>query len=87
MFAGTRRIAAAAAEAGVGHLVGLSIVGCDRTPLGYYGVKAEQESVIEASGVPWSVLRATQFHDLPSWVFARAARRHLVPAGRWLAHR
>jgi uncharacterized protein YbjT (DUF2867 family) len=82
MLAGTRRIAAAAAEAGVGHLVGLSIVGCDRTPLAYYRVKTEQERVIEAAGVPWSVLRATQFHDLPAWVFALAARWHLLPAGR-----
>lgn len=61
---GTRRMLEAARLAGVGHFVGISIVGIDDAPLAYYQAKVAQERVIEASAVPWSLLRATQFHDL-----------------------
>jgi uncharacterized protein YbjT (DUF2867 family) len=61
---GTRRVLEAAKTAGVRHFVGVSIVGIDDAPITYYRVKVEQEKVIEASPVPWSLLRATQFHDL-----------------------
>jgi uncharacterized protein YbjT (DUF2867 family) len=46
------------------HLVYISIVGVDRVPVGYYKAKLEAERRIEASGLPWTVLRATQFHQL-----------------------
>jgi uncharacterized protein YbjT (DUF2867 family) len=46
------------------HLVYISIVGVDRVPLGYYRSKVESEHLIEGSGLPWTILRATQFHDL-----------------------
>jgi uncharacterized protein YbjT (DUF2867 family) len=61
---GTQRVLAAARGAGVRHFIGISIVGIDSAPIAYYGVKVEQEKVIETSPVPWSMLRATQFHDL-----------------------
>lgn len=61
---GTRRLLAAEARAGVGHHVCVSIVGCDRVPLAYYRVKAEQERVVADGPVPWTIMRATQFHDL-----------------------
>ncbi|HEY3595668.1 MAG TPA: NAD(P)H-binding protein [Polyangiaceae bacterium] len=61
---GTRRTLEAARDAGVRHFVGISIVGIDGAPLPYYRVKVEQEKVIHASPVPWSLLRATQFHNL-----------------------
>jgi len=61
---GTKRVLAAAKEARVGHYVGISIVGIDDAPFPYYRVKCEQEKVIEGAGVPWTLLRATQFHDL-----------------------
>ena len=61
---GTKRVLAAAKQAGVGHYVGISIVGIDDAPVPYYRVKCEQEKVIEAADVPWTLLRATQFHDL-----------------------
>ncbi|MFB6608878.1 SDR family oxidoreductase [Agromyces sp. NPDC056379] len=44
------------------HLVLLSIVGIDRNPLAYYRGKLATESVVAASGVPHTILRATQFH-------------------------
>src|ERR1700754_1895871 len=79
--AGTERLLAAEREAGVGHHVGISIVGCDRVPMSYYGVKVRQEEAIAAGPVPWSVLRATQFHSLLDWLFPGAARRLVLPTG------
>jgi uncharacterized protein YbjT (DUF2867 family) len=61
---GTRNLLAACKEAGTPHLFYISIVGIERIPLGYYKVKLECERLIEESGVPWSNLRATQFHQL-----------------------
>ncbi|MER7951152.1 SDR family oxidoreductase [Streptomyces sp. NPDC096079] len=54
----------AARRARVPHLLYISIVGVDRVPLGYYRTKYAVERMIGASGVPWTLLRATQFHDL-----------------------
>jgi uncharacterized protein YbjT (DUF2867 family) len=54
----------AARRAGHPHLVYISIVGVDRVPVGYYKAKLEVERLVEGSGLPWSVLRATQFHQL-----------------------
>jgi uncharacterized protein YbjT (DUF2867 family) len=64
LFLGTKRVLEAARDAGVKHFVGISIVGIDDGPVDYYRVKVEQEKVIEQSPIPWSFLRATQFHDL-----------------------
>lgn len=79
---GTQRLLSAAAEAGARHYVGISIVGCDRVPTGYYTVKVEQEEAIAAGPVPWSLLRATQFHSLLAWAFGEAARFRLRPTGK-----
>jgi uncharacterized protein YbjT (DUF2867 family) len=46
------------------HLVFISIVGIDRVPVGYYKSKLEAERLVEASALPWTILRATQFHQL-----------------------
>ncbi|MDX3643399.1 SDR family oxidoreductase [Streptomyces sp. MB09-02B] len=54
----------AARRAGVCHLVYISIVGVDRVPLGYYRSKLAVERLVEGSGLGWTILRATQFHDL-----------------------
>ena len=78
----TRRLLDAAAEAGVRHFVGVSIVGCDRVPTSYYKAKVRQEEAIAAGRVPWSLLRATQFHNLLDWAFGAAARWRLLPTGR-----
>jgi uncharacterized protein YbjT (DUF2867 family) len=62
---GTRRLIEAVREAGEQpHLVYISIVGVDRVPFFYYRAKLEVEKIIQDSGLPWSVLRTTQFHDL-----------------------
>ena len=78
---GTRRLLEAGAAAGVSNHVAISIVGCDRLPLGYYRTKVAQEEAVEAGPVPWTILRATQFHQLLDSAFAAAARFGLRPTG------
>src|SRR5213076_247737 len=57
-----RNLLTAEAAAGVRHHVALSIVGTDRTPdNGYFRAKVAQEKLIEASGIPYTIVRATQF--------------------------
>jgi len=51
-------------RAGLGHLLYISIVGVDRLPLSYYRSKFTAEKSLITSGIPWTILRATQFHDL-----------------------
>jgi uncharacterized protein YbjT (DUF2867 family) len=59
-----RNLHAAEAAAGVGHHVALSIVGTDRTPdNGYFRAKVAQEKLIESSGIPYTIIRSTQFID------------------------
>jgi uncharacterized protein YbjT (DUF2867 family) len=56
--------------AGVRHVAYISIVGVDRIPLGYYRQKLEVERMLASSGLPHTVLRATQFHDLVAGLFS-----------------
>ncbi|MEU8622200.1 NAD(P)H-binding protein [Streptomyces sp. NPDC048623] len=60
----TRNLVAAAGRAGVRHLVYISIVGVDRVPFPYYRTKLACEKIVEGSGLGWTILRTTQFHDL-----------------------
>ncbi len=73
--AGTRRLSTAAAQAGVGHLVYVSIVGIDRIPFGYYRHKLAAEKVLQAGRLPWSILRATQCPQLVDERFLPLASR------------
>jgi uncharacterized protein YbjT (DUF2867 family) len=61
---GTRRLAVASRDAGVGHLLYVSIPGVDRIPYGYYRAKHAAEEIVAASAVPYTVVRASQFHPL-----------------------
>ena len=71
---GTQRLLDRARAAGVGHLVYISIVGTDQVPMKYYRSKTEAEQLIERSRVPWTILRATQFHTLIDAFLSRANR-------------
>ena len=77
------RVVEAALQAGKPHLVYISIVGVDRVPLGYYRRKLVDEHLISDSGLPWTVLRTTQFHDLIAVMLRLLAKPPvmLVPAG------
>ncbi len=68
----TTRLLAAGAHAGVRHHVALSIVGIDRVGLGYYAGKLRQEELIREANLPWTVLRATQFHEFADQLLARS---------------
>jgi uncharacterized protein YbjT (DUF2867 family) len=62
--ASSANLTAAAREAGVGHYVALSIVGVDGLPdSGYMRAKVVQERTITESGLPYTIVRATQFHE------------------------
>ena len=74
-----RNLLAAEAAAGVRHHVALSIVGTDRTPdNGYFRAKVAQEKLIEASGIPYTIIRATQFLEFLGTIAATSADGNLV---------
>ena len=78
----SRHLLAAGQGVGVRHHVALSIVGIDEVPMGYYRAKVAQERVVGEGRVPWTVLRATQFHEFAGQVLRRmgAGPVALVPA-------
>jgi uncharacterized protein YbjT (DUF2867 family) len=84
----TRHLVRAASPAGVRHLVYISVVGAGRIPLvsgidramfGYFGSKLAAEQALAESGVPWTTLRATQFHDLILMVARQMAKLPVIP--------
>ena len=79
---GSRRLLEAERAAGVRHHVGMSIVGCEQVPMGYFQVKAEQERVVEQGPVPWSLVRATQFHEYVATMLDAGARWRILPVPR-----
>ena len=77
----TANLLAAEQVAGVRHHVAISIVGVDTVGLGYYRAKVLQEQLIADGSVPWTVLRATQFHEFAEQAlgFMRVGPVSLVP--------
>jgi uncharacterized protein YbjT (DUF2867 family) len=69
----------AAAQAGTQHLVFISVVGADRANFAYYKSKLASEKVIADSGIPWTTLRATQFHDLILMVVKAMSKLPVIP--------
>lgn len=84
LVGGTRRLLVAERDAGVRHHVGVSIVGIEDVPMGYYRTKVAQEEEIVRGGVPWTILRATQFHDLVAMLFGATGRYRMLPGFRAL---
>ncbi|GAA3825450.1 SDR family oxidoreductase [Nocardioides panacisoli] len=72
--AATGNLLAAGERAGIRHHVALSIVGIDRVDLPYYRGKVRQEDLVEAGRVPWTIVRATQFHEFPGQLIDRSPR-------------
>lgn len=72
-------------EAGVGHHVALSIVGIDGVDAAYYAGKLAQERLVEHGDVPYTLLRATQFHEFAQQVLAQLSfgRIAVIPVGRF----
>ncbi|WP_327178771.1 SDR family oxidoreductase [Streptomyces sp. NBC_01335] len=78
----TRLLQASEQAAGVGHHVALSIVGIDRAPHGYYAGKVAQERLVESGAVPWTILRATQFHEFAGQIHGQIRVGPLVAVPR-----
>jgi uncharacterized protein YbjT (DUF2867 family) len=83
-----RHLVRAASRAGARHLVYISVVGADRIPVasgvdramfGYFASKLAAERAVADSGLPWTTLRATQFHDLTLTTVRQMARLPVVP--------
>ena len=83
-----RNLVRAASGIGAQHLVYISVVGADRIPMvsrvdramfGYFESKRAAERVVEDSGLPWTTLRATQFHDLLLTVARQMAKLPVIP--------
>ena len=74
-----RNLLAAEAAAGIRHHIALSIVGTDRTPEnGYFRAKVAQEKLIEASGIPYTIIRSTQFLEFLGSIAASNANGSTV---------
>jgi uncharacterized protein YbjT (DUF2867 family) len=80
--AGTRRMVEAVDRNRLRHLVYVSIVGVDRIPYGYYRAKFAAEQVLTASGLPVTLLRATQFHGFVDDLFGMVRRGPLLTVPR-----
>jgi uncharacterized protein YbjT (DUF2867 family) len=83
-----RNLVQAASRAGAQHLVYISVVGAERIPVvsgvdrtmfGYFASKRAAEKVVADSGLPWTTLRATQFHDLLLMVARQLAKLPVLP--------
>ena len=76
---GTNRLLDAAVDASVSNFVYISIVGIEDIPYSYYEHKLTAERAVEASDVPSTVLRATQFHSFVHDVLGMVARLPIWP--------
>jgi uncharacterized protein YbjT (DUF2867 family) len=83
-----RNLVRAASRTGAQHLVYISVVGADRIPVvsgvdrtmfGYFAAKRAAENVVADSGLPWTTLRATQFHDLVLTLAQQLAKLPVMP--------
>lgn len=83
-----RTLVEAARRAAVRHIVYISVVGADGTPVegaldramfGYFAAKHAAERIITESGIPWTTLRATQFHDLTFKTLEQLAKMPVMP--------
>src|SRR5258708_13323242 len=75
---GTRLLLEQARVAGVAHVIYISIFGITPIPYYYYRAKLAAEELVKNSGIPWSSLRATQFHYLVDLFFQAATKMPLV---------
>jgi uncharacterized protein YbjT (DUF2867 family) len=83
-----RNLVRAAPTIGARHLVYISVVGADRIPVasgvdramfGYFASKRGAERIVADSGLPWTTLRATQFHDLTLTTVRQMAKLPVIP--------
>ena len=73
-----RNLLAAEAAAGVQHHVALSIVGTDRTDNGYFRAKVAQEKLIKTCGIPYTIIRSTQFMEFLGGIAASSTDGNII---------
>lgn len=76
-----QNLVGAAREAGVQHLVLISVVGAGSMPIGYFRMKAGAEQAFETSGIPFTVLRVAQLHDFALPMVKLLSSMRLAPRG------
>ena len=76
---GTRNLVRAAERAGVRHLVHISVTAVDQLPLTYFRSKLGAEQAVRESSVPWTVVRAAQFHDFALKTVQAMAKLPVMP--------
>jgi uncharacterized protein YbjT (DUF2867 family) len=76
----TRNLVRAASRAEVRHLVYISVIGADRLPLAWFRSKLGAEQAVTGSGIPWTTLRAAQFHDLTLKAVRTMGKLPVLPA-------
>nr|WP_230416384.1 NAD(P)H-binding protein [Micromonospora tarapacensis] len=74
-----RTLVRAAQQARVRHLVFISVIGADRVPLGWLRTKLAAEEAVAGSGLPWTILRAAQLHELVLTLAQKLAALPVVP--------
>lgn len=79
---GTRKLAVAAREAGVEHLLMVSVPGADDVPFSYNHAKYAAEEIVAAAGVPYTVVRPSQFHPFLSTLIELLHRSPVLLVGR-----
>ncbi|WP_412079675.1 SDR family oxidoreductase (plasmid) [Streptomyces xanthophaeus] len=76
----TQNLVDAAKRAHVKHLVYISVIGADTMPLGWFKTQLDAENAITGSGIPWTMLRAAQFHDIVLMMGEKMSKMPIVPA-------
>ncbi len=75
----TANLVNAANRGDVEHIVYISVIGADTVPVGWMKSKLSAEQAIAASGIPFTTLRAAQFHDLALIMMEKMVRLPLIP--------
>jgi uncharacterized protein YbjT (DUF2867 family) len=76
---GTRNLVRAAERTGVRHLVHISVTAVDQLPLTYFKSKLGAEQAVRQSSIPWTVVRAAQFHDFALKTVQALAKLPVMP--------
>lgn len=76
----TQNVVDAAKRAGVKHLVYISVIGADTMPIGWFKTQLDAENAVTGSGIPWTMLRAAQFHDIVLMMGEKMSKMPIVPA-------
>ncbi|MBT2453593.1 SDR family oxidoreductase [Streptomyces sp. ISL-86] len=75
----TGNLVAAAKRADVKHIVYISVIGADTMPLGWFKTQLDAENAVTQSGIPWTMLRAAQFHDIVLMMAEKMVKMPIIP--------